>query len=54
MNGSIITVSQLNRYVKSVLDSDGNLKSVFLVGEISNFKINSFSGHAYLTLKDEN
>lgn len=54
MNGSIITVSQLNRYVKSVLDSDGNLKSIFLVGEISNFKINSFSGHAYLTLKDEN
>ena len=54
MNGSIITVSQLNRYVKSLLDSDGNIKSIFLVGEISNFKINSFSGHAYLTLKDEN
>ncbi len=53
MNGNIITVSQLNRYVKSVLDSDVNLKSIFLVGEISNFKINSFSGHAYFTLKDE-
>lgn len=54
MSGNVITVSQLNRYVKSVLDSDVNLKSIFLVGEISNFKVNSFSGHAYFTLKDEN
>ena len=53
MNGQLITVSQLNRYVKSVLDGDLNLKSVFVNGEISNFKINSFSGHMYFTLKDE-
>ncbi len=53
MNGQLITVSQLNRYVKSVLDSDFNLKSVFVSGEISNFKINSFSSHMYFTLKDE-
>ena len=54
MNGALITVSQLNRYVKSVLDGDPNLKNVFVAGEISNFKINSFSGHMYFTLKDEN
>ncbi|MBO5912737.1 MAG: exodeoxyribonuclease VII large subunit [Clostridia bacterium] len=53
MNGQLITVSQLNRYVKSVFDSDYNLKSVFVSGEISNLKINSFSGHMYFTLKDE-
>ena len=50
MNGALITVSQLNRYVKSVLDGDPNLKNVFVAGEISNFKINPFSGHMYLSL----
>lgn len=53
MNGAVITVSQLNRYVKSVLDGDLNLKSVFVSGEISNLKINSFSGHMYFSLKDD-
>ncbi len=53
MNGAVITVSQLNRYVKSVLDGDLKLKSVFVSGEISNLKINSFSGHMYFTLKDD-
>ena len=53
MNGTLISVSQLNRYVKSVIDSDRNLKSLFISGEISNFKLNTFSGHLYFTLKDE-
>ena len=54
MNGAAITVTQLNKYVRSILEGDSNLKSVFVTGEISNFKINSYSGHIYLTLKDEN
>ncbi len=53
MNGTLISVSQLNRYVKSVIDGDRNLKSLFVTGEISNFKMNSFSGHIYFTLKDQ-
>ncbi len=35
------------------LDSDKGLNSLFISGEISNFKINSFSGHIYFSLKDE-
>lgn len=48
----ILTVSELNRYVKSKLDADENLDPIFLVGEISNCKYHS-SGHLYFTLKDE-
>ncbi len=53
MNGALISVSQLNRYVKSLIEGDNKLKSLFVSGEISNFKVNSFSGHIYFTLKDE-
>ncbi len=49
-----LTVTQLNKYVRSVIDGDNNLKSVFVLGEISNLKCNSFSGHMYFTLKDDN
>lgn len=47
-----LTVTQLNKYVKSVFDGDRNLKSLFVIGEISNLKVNAFSGHMYFTLKD--
>jgi exodeoxyribonuclease VII large subunit len=50
----ILTVSALNRYVKSLLESDINLKTVFVKGEISNFKAQFSSGHYYMTIKDEN
>ena len=53
MSSSVISVSQLNKYVHSLIDGDANLKSLFLSGEISNLKINSFSGHMYFTLKDD-
>lgn len=48
----VLSVAQLNRYVKSKMDADENLNHIFLVGEISNFKHHS-SGHLYFTLKDE-
>lgn len=54
LSGTIITVSQLNKYIHSILDVDNNLKSLLVSGEISNIKINSFSGHIYMSLKDEN
>lgn len=50
---TILTVSQLNFYIKSVFDSDDNLHSVLLSGEISNFTDHYSSGHLYMSLKDD-
>ncbi len=49
----VLSVSQLNRYVKSRMDADENLFNVFLVGEISNFTNHYKTGHFYFSLKDE-
>lgn len=51
---SIISVSQLNMYVRSLLEGDENLNNAFVSGEISNFTANARSGHLYMTLKDGN
>ncbi|MBU7007659.1 exodeoxyribonuclease VII large subunit [Phosphitispora fastidiosa] len=48
----IISVSNLNGYIKEKLDSDFLLSNVWVRGEISNFKHHS-SGHMYFTLKDK-
>lgn len=48
----MLSVTQLNEYLKMVLDGDRVLSNVFVRGEISNFKLYS-SGHAYFTLKDD-
>lgn len=48
----IATVSQVNAHVKKVLDHNTALNDLWVKGEISNFKLH-YSGHIYLTLKDE-
>lgn len=48
----IYSVSELNNYVKSILDNNENLKYLFVEGEISNYKAH-YSGHLYMTIKDE-
>lgn len=48
----ILSVSQLSRYVKSLLDGDPLLKDLLLRGEISNFVCHQRSGHCYFTLKE--
>ncbi len=53
MNDKYLTVSAVTRYLKAKFDSDDNLHTVFLKGEISNFKAHT-SGHFYFSLKDEN
>ena len=53
MKDNYITITQLSRYLKYKFDHDMNLTTVYLKGEISNFKHHS-RGHFYFTLKDEN
>ena len=53
MNDNYITITEVNRYIKEILNDDLLLKKVYLKGEISNFKAHS-RGHYYFTLKDEN
>ena len=52
MSERILSVSELNGYIKRILDNDLLLSGVWIKGEISNFK-NHTSGHMYMTLKDE-
>ena len=51
--GVVLSVSQLNRYVKSIIEQDYNLQTVFVQGEISNFTNHYRTGHYYMTIKDE-
>lgn len=52
MEAQIYSVSEINSYIKSVMDRDGLLTGLCLRGELSNYKIHS-AGHHYFTLKDD-
>lgn len=52
MDEKYLKISDLNNYIKKILDNDAFLNKVYLKGEISNFK-NHTRGHLYFTLKDD-
>ena len=52
MDSKYLSVSALTKYLKYKFDSDENLRTVFIKGEISNFKHHS-TGHMYFSIKDE-
>jgi exodeoxyribonuclease VII large subunit len=53
MAQNVLSISQLNEYIRGKLDADALLSGVAVRGEISNYKVYP-SGHHYFTLKDEN
>lgn len=50
---NIYTVTQVNMYIKALLDEVQLVQSIYISGEISNFKHYYQSGHMYFTIKDE-
>ena len=52
MEQTIFAVSEVNEYIKNMLDTDERLNALFIRGELSNYKVYP-SGHHYFTLKDE-
>lgn len=53
MAQQILSITQINEYIRTMLDGDRLLSGVAVRGEISNYKLYP-SGHHYFTLKDEN
>ena len=51
-NRPVFTVSDINSYIKALLNSDESLKFIYVKGEVSNFKMAS-NGHFYFSLKDD-
>ena len=49
----ILSVTQLNTYIRSIFEQDEHLAHVFVAGEISNFTSHYRSGHLYFSLKDD-
>lgn len=52
MSKLVLSVTQINEYIRSQMDADPHLADVVIRGEISNYKLYP-SGHHYFTLKDE-
>lgn len=53
MSGTVLTVSQVNFFLKSLIEGDGRLTDILVAGEISNLTDHYKSGHLYFSLKDE-
>lgn len=53
MAQQVLSVSQINEYIRQKMDEDALLSGVAVKGEISNYKVYP-SGHHYFTIKDEN
>ena len=53
MENNILSITQLNEYLKKRFENDFVLNNIYIKGEISNF-VNHKTGHFYFTLKDEN
>ena len=51
MNGKVYSVSEVNALIRDLLEGDDRLRSVYVRGELSNYKIYP-SGHHYFTIKD--
>lgn len=52
MSQQVLTITQVNEYIRDQMDRDALLSNVAVKGEISNYKVYP-SGHHYFTLKDE-
>ena len=52
MSQQVLSITQINEYVRNIMDRDALLNSVAVKGEISNYKLYP-SGHHYFTLKDD-
>ena len=52
MAQQVLSITQINEYIRSLMDSDALLTGLAVRGEISNYKMYP-SGHHYFTLKDE-
>ena len=50
---NVLSVSQVNFYIKSLFNSEDFFRNVFIVGEVSNLVTYNKSGHIYFSLKDE-
>lgn len=47
-----LTVTQVNKYIKAIIEEIPQTRNIYVAGEISNFKYYRQSGHMYFTLKD--
>ncbi len=53
MTQKVLSITQINEYIRAMMDTDALLLNLAVRGEISNYKVYP-SGHHYFTLKDEN